>query len=74
MCVELNHALISYDGGSRWINAGERFVSWNSPEGAACAQHRLRPADEEPPRFGGRFDTPGAATDPPGAAPDSARR
>lgn len=74
VCVELNHVLISYNGGSRWINGGERFVSWNSPGGAACAEHRLRPPDEEPPRQQGRFDLPAEGAPPAGAARDSSRR
>jgi len=58
VCVELNHMVISHGGSSRWVNQGERFVSWNSPGGAACKEHRLRPPAEEPPRFGGAPSAP----------------
>lgn len=73
VCVDLDHILISYAGGSRWINAGERFATWNSPDDAACREARLRPLSEEPPRAldaHGNYGTPPAA----GAAPDSTRR
>lgn len=64
VCVELNFLKVSYSGGGRWINEGERFVCRNSAGGAACQEHRLRPPEPEPmPR-----------RVPAGAAPDSVRR
>jgi hypothetical protein len=43
VCVEFDHMLIGHSEGNRWINAGERFASWNSPGGAVCREFRLRP-------------------------------
>jgi len=64
-CVELGHLLLSYSGGSRWITDGDRFVSWNSTDGAACRDARKRTPDQEPEKFGGRAVP---------TSPDSTRR
>ena len=74
VCVEFDHLLISYAGGSRWINAGERFATWNSPDGGACREPRLRPPSQEPMRVLDGFGNYGVppATGP--AARDSTRR
>lgn len=56
VCVELDHLKISYAGGGRWINTGQRFTSWNSPGGEACIEAKLRPPDPEPLPMGGRAE------------------
>ncbi|HKQ58533.1 MAG TPA: hypothetical protein VJY35_11755 [Candidatus Eisenbacteria bacterium] len=49
VCIELDHMVISHGGStSRWISDGERFVSWNSPGGAACSERRAIPPRERP--------------------------
>lgn len=73
VCVEYHHMLISHSDGSRWINSGERFASWNSPGGAVCREFRLRPPPEEPPRFGGRYDLSAPPEVPVPASRDTTR-
>jgi hypothetical protein len=49
VCIGLDHLILVHSGSiSRWINTGERFVSWNSPGGAACAQRRALPPSPQP--------------------------
>jgi len=65
VCMDFDHLLISHREGSRWINAGQRFTSWNSKDGSVCGEYRKRPPSEEPMRFGGRYDlnqAPGETT------------
>lgn len=65
VCADFDHLLISHREGSRWINTGQRFTSWNSKDGSVCGEFRKRPPSEEPMRFGGRYDlnqAPGETT------------
>jgi hypothetical protein len=41
VCAALARLKPSYGPGSPWITTGERFVTWNSPGGAACSKYRL---------------------------------
>jgi len=74
VCVDFDHVQLSHTNGDRWINAGQRFASCNSPGGAVCAEFRKRPPTEEPMRFAWP-EPPCQGPGVPHAAPkDSTRR